>query len=248
MVPITLRQGRSRFPYGAALLLVGAFSLAGCRSGAVIGTTPGTPRGDHVVAGELRGRTGAFLTVGDAASRVEIVLASLPGQLYRISTPADSGLAPWVSRRDGRVSAGLRPAPGDGPDEVRIVLNRAVRWDIRLPAGAGEQRLDLAGGHVSRVDLGTSGLVELRLPRPAGTLPITFTASVGTVVLVAAANAPVRVELDAGAGAVDTPWAAGPAAAPETVLVTPSWVTARDRYAVHARAAVENLILKRTGR
>jgi hypothetical protein len=204
-------------------------SLTGCRSGTAIEPTPGQPRAEHVVVGELQGRTGAFLTLSDAASRVEIVLASLPGQLYRISTPADSGLAPWVSGGAGRVRAGLRRAPGAGPDEVRIVLNRAVRWDIRLPAGAGEQQLNLAGGRISRVDLGEAGLVELRLPSPTGTLPITFTASVGTVVLVAAQRpAPIRLQLDGGAGALDAPWAVRPATAPDAStpgVATPGVVT-----------------------
>ena len=114
-----------------------------------------------MVAGSLHGRTGAYLIVRDAASRVEVRLAELPGLLYRISTPADSGLAPRVTGGAGRVRLGLRPTGDDGPDTVTILLNRAVRWDIRLPAGAGEQRLDLAGGSVARVDLGSSGLLDI---------------------------------------------------------------------------------------
>ena len=200
------------------------------------------------MAGELRGRTGAFLTVSDAASRVEVVFASLPGQLYRISTPADSGLAPSVSGRPGRVRAGLRPAPGDGPDEVRIVLNRTVRWDIRLPAGAGEQQLNLTGGRISRVDLGAAGLAELRLPTPTGTVPISFSHGVGSVVLVTPQDIPVRIQLDGGAGPVDTPWAVQPGAAPGTVLAAPAWRTTADRYAVHARSALESLTLHRSSR
>jgi hypothetical protein len=266
MVPIALRPGRSRFPYVVTLLLVSALVPAGCHNEVDIEVPP---RADHVVVGELLGRTGAFLTVSDAAARVAIVLAVLPDQLYRISTPAGSGLTPWASTRNGRVRTGLRRAPGEGPgrglgegpgrglgerlDEVRIVLNRAVRWDIRLPAGAGEQQLDLTGGHISRIDLGAAGLVELRLPSPDGTLPITFTGSVGTVVLAGDRRAPVRVRLDGGAGAVDTAWAAGPAmapgaaAAPGTVLITPGWAAARDRYSVRAWSGVTGLTMRGTG-
>ncbi len=54
----------------------------------------------------------------------------MPGLLYRISTPADSGLAPRVSGRSGRFQAALLHTGRDGPDEVSIVLNRDVRWDI----------------------------------------------------------------------------------------------------------------------
>ncbi|HET6533905.1 MAG TPA: hypothetical protein VFH03_25250, partial [Actinoplanes sp.] len=111
-----------------------------------------------MVAGSLHGRTGAYLLVRDAASRVEVRLADLPGLLYRISTPAGSGLAPRVTGPTGRIRVGLQSTGEDGPDIVTILLNRSVRWDIRLPAGAGEQRLYLAEGSVTRLDLGSSGL------------------------------------------------------------------------------------------
>ncbi len=192
---------------------------------------------EHVVAGALHGRTGAYLTVSDAASRVRIVLAGLPGLLYRISTPAGSGLAPRVTGRGGRIQAALRPTGADGPDEVRIVLNREVRWDIRLPAGAGEQQLDLVRGRVTRLELGVSGLIELRLPRPAGTVPVTLLGDAGTVLVTAGAGTPIRFRLASGAGSM--------AGLPPGGLEPPQWRTARDRYAVHARSAVGSLILHR---
>lgn len=148
----------------------------------------------HVVAGPLAGRTGASLTVRDAASRVQVVLATLPGLLYRISTPPASGLEPRASVRDGRIQATLRPTGADGPDEVRVVLNRDVRWDIRLPAGAGEQQLDLRRGRVTRLELGASGLVELRLPTAVGTVPVILTDDVGTVVLTTPPGTPVSLQ------------------------------------------------------
>ncbi len=225
------------------LALVSVFSLTGCRPDATIGPPPELPRAEHVVVGELHGRTGAFLTVSDAASRVEVTLASLPGQLYRISTPADSGLTPTVSGRDGRIRASLRPAAGAGPNVVRIVLNRAVRWDIRLPAGGGEQQLDLADGRISRLDLGGSGLVELRLPEPIGTVPITFTGSIGTILLTVGAT-PIRVQLDRGAGQVVTPWTNPAPAAGRTVLLSRAWARARNRYAVRVQADLQNLLVQ----
>ena len=145
-----------------------------------------------MVSGPLLGRTGASLTVSDAASRVRIVLANLPGQLYRITTPAGSGLTPVVTRRNGQVRAALRPNGGDGPDEVRIVLNRAVRWDIRLPAGASEQSLDLSRGRISRLLVGASGLIELRLAEPYGKVPLILTGGVGTLALTMPRNKRAR--------------------------------------------------------
>lgn len=227
-----------------AFSLVGALFLAGCGPEPTREPAAAPSGHEHVVAGPLQGRTGAYLIVGDAASRIQVILAALPGLLYRISTPAGSGLVPLVSGADGRIRAALRPTGADGPDEVRILLNRDVRWDIRLAAGAGEQQLDLVRGRISRVVLGPSGLVELRLPAPAGTIPVTLDSGVGTVAL--SAPAPVRIRLAEGAGAVTTPWLVQAAAAAGTVLEPRDWRTARDRYAVLARSGVGSLTLRRS--
>jgi hypothetical protein len=120
-----------------------------------------------------------------------------------------------------------------------IVLSRRVRWDIRLPSGAGEQRLDLTGGKVARIHLGSSGLVELTLPRPAGTVQVRLTGGVGDVTL--AGYGPVRFALREGVGRIRTPWAAADGAPPGTVLLQPGWVTAPDRYAMDARSSVGRL-------
>ena len=216
MVPPGLRPLGSTVPAFAALLLVVEL-MAGC-AGDAVGAA--SPQPDHVAVGPLAGRTGAFLIVPDAASRIRVLLGTLPGLLYRISTPAGSGLTPRVSAQDGRVRASLLPTGDDGPDEVRIVLNRDVRWDIRLAAGAGEQQLDLRRGRVSRVALGPSGLVELSLPEPGGVVPVTLDEGAGTVVLTAAPGTPMSIRLDEGAGAVVVPWANPGPAVPATVLST----------------------------
>jgi hypothetical protein len=153
------------------------------------------PPGERVVAGALRGRNIAKLLVTDAASRVQVEAVELPGLLYRITAPAGGGLVPRVTTIRGLVRVALRPTGGSGPDTVRIVVNRAVRWDIRLPAGAGEQRLDLSTGRVTRIELGASGLVEMRLPRPSGRVPVVFRETVGTLVM----SDPVRACRGVGA-------------------------------------------------
>ncbi|HEX5205962.1 hypothetical protein ACFQS1_23205 [Paractinoplanes rhizophilus] len=230
-----------------ALLLVGA--LAGCASptSSRSGPVPAQP----VAAGSLLGRTGAYLTVEDAASRVEVITAALPGLLYRVTTPADGGLTPHVTSENGHVRATLRPNGAGGPDEVRIVLNRDVRWAISLPAGAGEQRLDLRRGRVTRLVLGASGLLELHLPAPAGTVPITLAGAVGSVVVDAAADAgvvpgatPLRVELAQGAGFAELPWRSGRAITSRAVVETPGWSKALDRYAITAHSTIGSLTVR----
>jgi hypothetical protein len=230
----------------AFLLVLGVLGGgSGCSERTVApAARPTTPGAEHVAVGALGGRTGAYLTVRDAASRVRVVLATLPGLLYRISTPAGSGLAPRVTVRDGRIEAALLPTGRDGPDEVRIVLNREVRWQLRLPAGAGEQELDLRRGRVSRVEVGASGLLEMRLAPPVGTVPLTFTAGIGTAVLRTTPAGPLRITLAQGAGSAATPWRApGPLPA-GAILTAPGWPDAADRYAVRAVAGIGALIVR----
>ncbi len=236
-MPPELRRRGSIFRAIVALSLVSV--VPGC---APRNVAPPVPVADqHVAVGALLGRSGAYLTVDDAASRVEVVTAAMPGVLYRVTTPADSGLEPRVTSENGQVRARLVPTGGDGPDEVRIVLNRDVRWAISLPAGAGEQQLDLRRGWVSRVDLGASGLVELRLPPPSGTVPITLAGAVGSLVLT---GSPLRVELGQGAGFAELPWVSGQAIPPRTVVQTPGWITFPDRYAVSTRSTIGSLTVR----
>jgi hypothetical protein len=246
MVSYALSRRRSTIRAATASLLVTAVALAGCTPAGTISARrrPAEPVTERVVAGSLHGRTGAFLLVRDAASRVDVRLADLPGLLYRVSTPVDSGLAPRVSGLPGRVRLGFAPTGADGPDTVTIVLNRAVRWDIRLPAGAGEQRLDLAEGRVTRIDVGSSGLVDLRLPAPAGTVPVTFTGGVGSIAMAGPHPVPMRIRLREGAGAVVTPWTANNGTPAGAVLLSPDWTGARDRYSVHARAGLGTLTVR----
>ncbi|HWS32462.1 MAG TPA: hypothetical protein VN408_06940 [Actinoplanes sp.] len=200
---------------------------------------------ERVTTGPLLDRSGAWLTLGDAASRVRVRFARLPGLLYRVSTAPDAGVAAVVSRRGGRVTVRLRATDGAGLDEVRIVLNRAVRWDIRLPAGAGEQQINLKDGRVRRISLGSAGLSRVWLPEPDGTVPVVFTGGVGTAVLSARNGAPFRIRFDAGAGSVETPWTANNGTAAGTVLREPAFPDSRDRYRVRAQGGVGALVIHR---
>jgi hypothetical protein len=234
---------RRRRLFTALLLLIPVMTGA-CEPAPAPVPHIGHQASERVVAGSLHGRTGAYLLVRDAASRVEVRLADLPGLLYRISTPAGSGLAPRVTGPTGRIRVGLQSTGEDGPDTVTILLNRSVRWDIRLPAGAGEQRLYLAEGSVTRLDLGSSGLLDITLPRPVGTVPVTLRGGVGSVSVLAPRDAPVRFRLLGGAGSVDTPWTANNGTLVGGVLADPRWPAVTDRYAVYARAGLGSLILR----
>ena len=242
MVPTSVRRRRSTTRPAIAAVLATALLVTACTTQETVRSAPpgeGEVANERVVAGSLHARSGAFVIVRGAASRVVVRLAEIPGLLYRISTPADSGLAPQVTGGEGRVRLGLRPTGDDGPDTVTILLNRRVRWDIRLPSGAGEQRLDLTGGRVARVDLGSSGLVDVSLPRPVGTVVVRLTGGIGDATF--AGSGPMRFALRDGARTVRTPWVAADGLPPGTVLVQPGWLDTPDRYAVYAGTGLDRL-------
>jgi hypothetical protein len=236
MVPSHPRRRRR----SGLFALVAALVLTSCTPS---GTLRHTAAPDQVQVGDLRGRTGAYLLVKDAASRVEIRLADLPGLLYRISTPPGAGLAPRVTRAGARVRVGLKPTGADGPDQVTILLNRGVRWDIRLPAGAGEQRLYLSPGSIARVDVGTGGLVDMELPRPSGTIPVIMRGGQGSVSMAVEPGVPVRLNLREGAGSVRTSWFASGGSPAGTTSAAPGWTAAPDRYTVYATAGLGDLAI-----
>ncbi|MFI5496151.1 hypothetical protein [Actinoplanes sp. NPDC051859] len=226
--------------WSAATFIV--LTLAACSPATTLGARQ-VPADDgpqpHVQAGPLHGRDAAYLSVRDAASRVEVRLTELPGLLYRITTPADSGLAPQVTGAPGRVRLALVPTGADGPDTVEVLLNRRVRWDLRLPAGAGEQHLDLAAGDVRRLELGSgAGLVSVRLPAPSGAVPIALSGSVGELAVAVPAGTAVKLRLRRGADLVAVPWADRTRAMPGTAVIPPGWSAAQNRYLVDAEAAV----------
>ncbi|MET0492572.1 MAG: hypothetical protein ABW000_05520 [Actinoplanes sp.] len=251
MVPPALR----RRPFTARTLpvfllvaaLFGGVAMTGCTPAATLGAgqVPVAEPHQHVLAGALHERTAASLVVRDAASRVEVRLSELPGLLYRITTPAESGLAPVVTGTPGRVRLGLRPTGADGPDTVMITLNSGVRWDLRLPAGAGEQHLDLAAGRVRRLEIGSgTGLVNLWLPPPQGVVPIILAGGMGEIAVTVPARTSLRFRLRGGAGLVTVPWADRGRARPGTMVTPVGWRQATDRYAVDVATEIGTVTLR----
>jgi hypothetical protein len=185
----------------------------------------------------LHGLSTAWLTLGDPAARVNLRVTDLPGLLYRVSTPAGSGLAPSVTGGDGTVRLWLRVTGDDGPDRVDVLLNRGVRWRIRLVAGAGEQHLDLRAARLDALDIGAGvGLVRVRLPAPRGTVAIRVIGTVGRLDLLLSRVVPLRVHAGGGAAAVSLPGTDRVDVPPDWRWAAIGWTNAVDRYRVDARA------------
>src|SRR5580693_5125607 len=127
----------------------------------------------YVASMPVAGRTQATLKVTSGTPVLDISVARLHGTLLRVSTPSGAPVRPVLS--------GSRPillslaGDGAGPDQkdtVNVVLNAAVVWSLDLASGTQRTDADLRGGKVAMVAV-TAGtdVLDVTLPRPAGTLP-----------------------------------------------------------------------------
>lgn len=202
--------------------------------------------GPHSSSAPRGGRTEARFELVSGVARVNLRSADIGDDLYRIATADDSGLAPRVSVSADTVRLALQRTGLRGPETVDIELSRQVRWLVRLAAGAGEQRLDLADGPVSGVEINAgAALIDLSLPRPDGTVPVRMGGSAGRFDLRAPVGVPVRVRLAGGAGTVSVDGDIRAGVGGGTVLTPDGWGAAADRYEVEALAGVAALTVAR---
>jgi hypothetical protein len=224
----------------AALLLTGATVVALTRGGepANPGWTPPVAAAAHTVSGALDGRTDAGFDLVDGARRVTVRAADLGDRLYRITTPEGGAAVPRAEERDGRVRLRL---DGDA-QAVEIVLNAAVRWDLRFDGGAGSSTIDLSGGRVGGVALsGGADRIDLTLPRPDGTLGVRMSGGVSLFDLRTAERTPVRVRVGRGAGQVTLDGQNHSGVAAGQTFTPAGWAAAVDRVDVDAVAGMSAL-------
>ena len=201
----------------------------------------------HVVSLPVAGRTQATLNVTSGTPVLDISVARLPGTLLRVSTPSGAPVRPVLSgSRPILLSlAGDSGAPGQ-QGAVTVVLNAAVVWSLDLAGGTRRTDVDLRGGKVGVVAVTAgSDILDVTLPRPAGTLSFLFAGGASQFRLSLPGGVPARVIAGGGAGylTVDGQHLTGVAGG--TVLATPGWATARSRFDIDAAAGVARLTVIR---
>jgi hypothetical protein len=88
-------------------------------------------------------------------------------------------------------------------------------------------------------------VLDVTLPRPAGTLPFLFAGGASQFRLSLPAGVPARVIAGAGAGYLTVDGQRLTGVAGGTALATPGWATARSRFDIDATAGVSELIVSR---
>lgn len=202
--------------------------------------------GERTATAPLDNRSQASFELLAASNRVNITIGELGDDLYRISTPEDAGFLPSPTIRNDDVKLQVT-RDGDGTGgEIDIVLAAKVRWALRLSGYAEQQVIDLSGGQVSGIEM-VAGMRtgELKLARPAGTVPIKVNGAVEKLVVSSPAGSPVRVKVGGGAQTVVAGNRTLRNVAPGSTLTPKNWAV-QNRYDVGAGAPIATLTVENT--
>lgn len=236
------------------LYLRGRVTVAAVALAAGAGVTAaaiGAPSPAHVTSVATAGRTRAALEVTSGTPVLDISVAKLGGTLMRASTPDGAPVRPVLSGSSPVVLslAGDQPAPSHGRSTayaVSVVLNSAVTWSLDLAGGTRRTDVDLRGGRVAGVAVTAgSDILDVTLPRPAGTVPFLFAGGATQFSLTLPGGVAVRVTAGGGAAFLTVGGQSLVGVAGGTVLATPGWATATARVDVDATAGVSRLTVSR---
>ncbi|MGN9810491.1 hypothetical protein ACTMSW_14160 [Micromonospora sp. BQ11] len=196
----------------------------------------------------LAGRRRATFELVDGLTRLDLRVADLGDELYRIGTPTDGGLRAEAEVRGDVVRLRFAPSGRPGPHSAEVVLSSAVTWRLRLAGGVTEQRLDLTAARLAGVELaGGATRTELRLPEITGTVTVRMTGGMNRFDVVVPGTPPVRVRAAAGAGAVAVHGERTRGVAAGALLGSPGWDRFTDRLYVDLVAGVNTVTVAGAG-
>ncbi|MFI6270561.1 hypothetical protein [Micromonospora zamorensis] len=197
---------------------------------------PGAAGGELLTA-PLAGREKGTFVLADGLSSFDLGVADLGDDLYRISSPAGSGVLGRPTVLGETVRLEVVKSGASETRSLRVVLNERVAWRLQLVSGVSSQVLDLTRARLLGVELaGGSSRTEILLPPITATstgnashpdstsiMTVRLTGGTSQLDIRAAGETPVRVRVGAGAGSVvvrDDRWDGVAAGA---VLSTPGW-------------------------
>ncbi len=231
----------------AGVVVVAAVAAGG--TAVALTTSPAS----HVVSMSTAGRTSAALKITAGTPVLEVSLGKLGGTLLRVSTPDDAPVRPVLSGSElillSLTCAG--PASGSGHGQgsgyaVKVVLNSAVTWSLDLAGGTQYTEVDLRGGKVGGIAVTAgSDVLDVSLPKPAGTLPFLLAAGASQFLLSLPGGVPAQVTVGGGASFVSVDDQNLTGVAGGTVLTPPGWATATSRFDIDATSGFSRLTVSR---
>ncbi len=233
------------FTRGRVIAAVVAAMAAVAVGGTALALTTSPP--SHVVSMSTAGRTSAALKIISGTPVLEISVGQLGGTLLRVSTPDEAPVRPVLSGSRLVVLSLTGAAPGSGSGyAVKVVLNSAVTWSLDLAGGTQRTVADLRGGKVGGIAVTAgSDVLDVSLPKPAGTLPFLLAGGASQFLLSLPGGVPAQVTVGGGASfvSVDDQHLTGVAGG--TVLTPPGWATATSRFYIDATSGFSSLTVSR---
>ena len=243
----TVRGISGLFTRGHVIFTVAAVVAVVAGGGTALALTTSAP--SHVVSMSTAGRTSAALKITAGTPVLEVSVGKLGGTLLRVSTPDDAPVRPVLSGSRLIVLSltGAAAAQGQGSGyAVKVVLNSAVTWSLDLAGGTQRTEADLRGGKVGGIAVTAgSDILDVSLPKPAGTLPFLLAGGASQFLLSLPGGVPAQVTVGGGASFVSVDDQNLTGVAGGTVLTPPGWATATSRFDIDATSGFSRLTVSR---
>ena len=202
----------------------------------------------HVLTGGSAHRSVATLDVVSGTTSVQVSTGIRSGLLYRVSSPAGSGIRPLVTLDHGTLRVG-QTSDGDKNRvaTIDIQLARGVRWAVNLDGGATTETVNMDKGSLSSLSFGAGvAMAYVRLPAPVGTLTLTLAGGATQLLVVASSGAPAQVKVVGGASQVSLYGSAHTGVAGGSVFADPAWAHSNNRYAIDLLTGVSDFQMSRS--
>jgi len=143
---------------------------------------------------------GTFELTGDVVD-LNVTMASLGNDAIQFNAPSGSGLRPRATVAGNTLKLAPNPGRGKGSGRLDVRLNTRIAWSLKLSGGVTTGSFDLFRATLRRIDLpGGAAKLDMRLPSPAGGVPIRMSGGVNTWEITTAQKVPIRVRLRDGGG------------------------------------------------
>lgn len=233
----------------AAVLVIGAAVVAGWSVGPAARPPAGpTSAAAHTARLASTGQRQATLALVSGAATVTVSTAALPGTLARAWTPTDANVRPEFQLAADRAQLYLDATGQSGAGAISIELSPSVTWRLEFTGGSSQTILSLANSKITSIDF-TAGasLIQMTLPRPSGTVTITLAGGARQVSLTVPQGVPARLRLYGGASAATLGGQTHAGVQRGTVLSSPGWAQAANRYDIDAPAGVSDISVTSQG-
>ncbi|GAA3342215.1 hypothetical protein GCM10020358_36410 [Amorphoplanes nipponensis] len=207
-------------------------------------TTPpsAAPAPANVISAPARGRERATFELVSDTAVIDLRAGDTGADLYRITTPQDGSVLPRAQVNPAGVRLFLDEKGERGDAAVTVLLNAEVRWRLRVTGGIKAGVFDLGAAEVEGMDFaGDAARIDLKLPRPDGTLPIRLSGGVNRFEVSADRGVPVRVRARGGAGQVKLDGRTDDGVARGASFLSPDWAGSRNRIDLDAVVGVGTL-------